>query len=236
MSINLSVGFQIPTNVVEVGTEITADQLAAITNASTPSAANPFLTTSAASFLPLAGGTMTGAIVVTAINSNTNVDITFDAYNDTGAGTHFLHTFDAATGKLNLATNGGGLTFPDGTIQTVAGYPNTNPSGFITSSYTYEPKKAVANLCASCFISNGSTFYFTNYVALCVAQGTKFTTGSAFLLGLGIPANAPTYTFALTSSSASQADTGISYTSVAGHNVCYSEDSGSSWTYSDLTF
>lgn len=150
----------IPTNVVEVGNEITADQLAAITNgSSTPTSANPFAT---------------NAFV---------------------------------TGQ-----------------------------GYVTTSYTYEPKKAIANLCASCFISNGSTFYFTNYVALCVAQGTKFTTGSAFLLGLGIPANAPTYTFALTSSSASQADTGISYTSVAGHNVCYSEDSGSSWTYSDLTF
>lgn len=198
MSINVSVGVQIPTNVVEVGNEITADQLAAIYWAFTPSQTNPFLTTDAADFLPLAGGNMTGGIVfdttglqninkgtfdnslggyngisltcavgyelnwqgghlsnwysgayqpiyldspivVTAINSNTNIDITFDAYNDTGAGTHFLHTFDAATGKLNLATNGGGLTFPDGTIQTVAGYPNTNPNGYITSASGGQP-------------------------------------------------------------------------------------------------
>ena len=239
MTISASVSTQIPTNVVEVGNEITADQLAAITNASNgPSGANPFLTQTGAgnAYLQLVGGTLTGAVYVPQINNILNTDLVIDSYNDTGGGTHYLHKFTPYDGKFLLATNGGGLVFPDGTTQTVAGYPNTNPSGFITSSYTYEPKKAIANLCASCFVSNGSTFYFTNYVALCVAQGTKFTTGSAFLLGLGIPANAPTYTFALTSTSASQADTGVVYTSVAGQNVCYSEDSGSSWTYSDLTF
>jgi hypothetical protein len=46
MSINVSVGVMIPTNVVEVGNEISADQLAAITSASTPSAANPMATQS----------------------------------------------------------------------------------------------------------------------------------------------------------------------------------------------
>ena len=44
MALQASVGFQIPTNVVEVGNEISADQLAAITSASTPSAANPMAT------------------------------------------------------------------------------------------------------------------------------------------------------------------------------------------------
>ena len=46
MSINVSVGVMIPTNVVEVGDEISADQLAGIQNASTPSAANPMATQS----------------------------------------------------------------------------------------------------------------------------------------------------------------------------------------------
>jgi hypothetical protein len=46
MALQASVGFQIPTNVVEVGNEISADQLAAITNASTPSAGNPLTTQS----------------------------------------------------------------------------------------------------------------------------------------------------------------------------------------------
>jgi len=45
MSISVSVGVMIPTNVVEVGNEITADQLAAINAASNaPTAGNPFAT------------------------------------------------------------------------------------------------------------------------------------------------------------------------------------------------
>jgi hypothetical protein len=44
MSLQASVGFQIPTNVVEVGDELTADQLAAIQNASMASASNPMIT------------------------------------------------------------------------------------------------------------------------------------------------------------------------------------------------
>ena len=46
MALQASVGFQIPTNVVEVGNEISADQLGAITNSSTPSAGNPLTTQS----------------------------------------------------------------------------------------------------------------------------------------------------------------------------------------------
>jgi hypothetical protein len=46
MSINVNVGNIIPTNVVEVGNEISADQLAAITAANSPSATNPFATAS----------------------------------------------------------------------------------------------------------------------------------------------------------------------------------------------
>lgn len=46
MALQASVGFQIPTNVVEVGNEISADQLAAIGASSFPSAANPMATQS----------------------------------------------------------------------------------------------------------------------------------------------------------------------------------------------
>jgi len=126
MSISASVGVQIPTNVVEVGNEITSDQLGAITSASSPSAANPFLT--------LAGGTLTGAVSVPQINNNLNVDLVIDSYNDSGAGTHYLHKFTPYDGKFNLATNGGGLVFPDATVQTTAGYPNTNPNGYVSTS------------------------------------------------------------------------------------------------------
>jgi hypothetical protein len=45
MSISAQVGVMIPTNVVEIGNEISSDQLAAIQNASNaPSAANPYAT------------------------------------------------------------------------------------------------------------------------------------------------------------------------------------------------
>ena len=44
MSINASVGTMIPTNVIEVGNEITTDQLNAITSASSPTGVNPFAT------------------------------------------------------------------------------------------------------------------------------------------------------------------------------------------------
>jgi hypothetical protein len=45
MGITAQVGVMIPTNVVEVGNEISSDQLAAIANAQlSPSAANPFVT------------------------------------------------------------------------------------------------------------------------------------------------------------------------------------------------
>ena len=47
MTISASVSTQIPTNVVEIGNEISASQLAAITSASAPTGGNPFLTTSA---------------------------------------------------------------------------------------------------------------------------------------------------------------------------------------------
>ena len=70
--------------------------------------------------LPLTGGTLTGAVNVTQINNTTNTNIDIDVYNDTGAGTHFVHSFDAYTGVFELATNGGGITFPDSTTQTTA--------------------------------------------------------------------------------------------------------------------
>jgi len=44
MSINVSVGVMIPVDVLEVGNEISADQLAAIQNASGASASNPMVT------------------------------------------------------------------------------------------------------------------------------------------------------------------------------------------------
>jgi hypothetical protein len=73
--------------------------------------------------------TFTTRIYTPAIRNILNTDLVVDAYNDTGAGTHFLHNFNANDGRLLLATNGGGLTFPNGTTQTVAGIPDAPSDG-----------------------------------------------------------------------------------------------------------
>lgn len=122
-------------------------------------------------------------IVVTAINSNTNVDITFDAYNDSGAGTHYLHTFDAATGKLNLATNGGGLTFPDSTVQSTAAVAGVSSDKALANAiaasmwYAYDVgsdwnrqtgitnAKILAGDISSCGVNDGTNF-FTGFPAI----------------------------------------------------------------------
>ena len=64
--------------------------------------------------------TFTTRIYTPAIRNLLNTDLQVDAYNDTGAGTHYLHYFNAYDGRLILATNGGGLTYPDATTQTTA--------------------------------------------------------------------------------------------------------------------
>ena len=61
-----------------------------------------------------------GKIQTPTIKNILNADLVIDSYNDTGAGTHYLHKFTPLDGKLVLATNGGGLTFPDGTTQSTA--------------------------------------------------------------------------------------------------------------------
>jgi hypothetical protein len=68
----------------------------------------------------LASPTFTTRIYTPSIRNLLNTDLEVDAYNDTGAGTHFLHYFNAYDGRLILATNGGGLTYPDATTQTTA--------------------------------------------------------------------------------------------------------------------
>ena len=127
---------------------------------------------------------------------------------------------DNGSGSITKLTTTG-ITFPDSTTQTTAA--------------TYDAKKAIANLAASCFTTNGSTIGFTNYIAAAVAQGSKFQTSSAYLLGIGTPGYGPT-TLTLTYSSATFADSGVSWGSYSGQAIAYSDDYGTTWTYADLTF
>jgi len=73
--------------------------------------------------LKLTGGTLSGTLYVPTVRNLLNENLNIAAYNDTGAGTTFNHTFSPLDGKFNLATNGGGLTFPNGSTQTTAGLP-----------------------------------------------------------------------------------------------------------------
>ena len=84
--------------------------------------------------LKLTGGTLSGELSLPQVGNLLNENLVVDSYNDTGAGTHYYHTFTPFDGKFNLATNGGGLTFPDGTTQTTAGLPLTG--GTLTGKVT----------------------------------------------------------------------------------------------------
>jgi len=163
-----------------------------ITNAGGITFSDDSVQTTAA--LPITGGTLTGAVVVTAINGSTNADITFDAYNDTGAGTHFVHTFDAFTGKLNLATNGGGLTFPDSTVQTTAAVSGVTVDKALANAiaaslwYTYDGYDWIRS--ADTGIVNARVL--SGEVSTCgISDGTSFVTGfPSSILTTSLVANA----------------------------------------------
>ena len=88
----------------------------------TQSGMSSYLTTASASstYAPLASPTFSGSVFIPTIRNLLNDDLVIDSYNDTGAGTHYLHKFTPFDGKFVLAPNGGGLTFPDASTQTTA--------------------------------------------------------------------------------------------------------------------
>lgn len=77
----------------------------------------------------LSGATFAGTVYAPTLRNLLNTDLVIDSYNDNGAGTHYLHKFTPFDGKLVLAPNGGGLTFPDDTTQTTA----FNPADYVTT-------------------------------------------------------------------------------------------------------
>ena len=72
-----------------------------------------------------AGDTMSGTLYLPTARNLLNADLNIVAYNDTGAGTTYTHAFNPWNGTFQLATNGGGLRFPDSTYQATAGLPLT---------------------------------------------------------------------------------------------------------------
>ena len=134
MSINLSVGVMIPTNVVEVGNEISADQLAAITNASNaPSAANPFATNT----FVTGQGYVTGVPIRGINNGTATIDGGDNNY------IYVINNGDTLTIDDEINNNPPvGIELPvistsgNGTITCLGSVTVNNSSGFTLPSYT----------------------------------------------------------------------------------------------------
>jgi hypothetical protein len=86
----------------------------------------------------LTGDTMSGTLHVPEIRNLLNTNLIIDSYNDNGAGTHYEHKFTPFDGKFLLATNGGGLVFPDGTTQTTAATGSGFTGGTVTSPIIFD--------------------------------------------------------------------------------------------------
>jgi hypothetical protein len=124
----------------------------------------------------LSGASFSGTVYTPSIRNLLNTDLVIDSYNDTGAGTHYLHKFTPFDGKFVLATNGGGITFPDGTTQgTAATTPNLTPYALLAGATftgkvnTLSPTSTNAGLNIG---SINSTANLTNSVAGDVWIGT----------------------------------------------------------------
>jgi hypothetical protein len=94
--------------------------------------------------LKLTGGTLSGELELPQIGNLLNANLVINSYNDTGAGTNYNHTFTPFDGMFNLAPNGGGLKFPNGTVQTTAGLPLTG--GTLTGKLTATPTSGIAGI------------------------------------------------------------------------------------------
>jgi len=145
MSISVSVGVMIPTNVVEVGNEITADQLAAINAASNaPTAGNPFATnafvtgqgyiTSAPQTQPLLRPLSFGSqsidendnYYIYVLNNSETLTLNDDSVNNPPIGSAFTILFIASTsGSVSpdsgVTLNGGSMSYTqaNGVVKTL---------------------------------------------------------------------------------------------------------------------
>ncbi len=90
----------------------------------------------------LTGATFSGEIETPSIGNLLNAELIIDSYNDTGAGTHYYHKFTPYDGKFVLAPNGGGLVFPDTTIQNTAAYSKAQSDAYIATVATWVDTKA----------------------------------------------------------------------------------------------
>ena len=160
------------------------------------------------------GGTITNPIIVQ------------DAYNTSQIGTSSISVHTDGYGLVYLQQ--GGVQFGDGTFQSTA---------YAGVDY----KKNIANIAMSCFQSNNinSYFWFNGSIAMSVIMSGKFTSSIATeQLGFGTSGTTPT-PFTLSSTNDAFGNTyatcTIPWGSMYGVSIAYSNDTGSTWTYSDFS-
>jgi hypothetical protein len=84
-------------------------------------------------YATLTGATFSGEISAPQVGNLLNTDLVIDSYNDTGAGTHYYHKFTPFDGKFVLAPNGGGLVFPDATVQSTSAYSKAQTDSYVST-------------------------------------------------------------------------------------------------------
>ena len=143
-------------------------------------------------YLPLAGGTMVGYLYSNVLNGMDSVmtEANFkvkQTSNPTSYGELTYNTLRIADSVGSMVVNPGGLTFPDATIQTTAGYPITNPSGFMTSgdvAANYYPLSNPSNFIGDA-PSDGTTYGRNNAAWVATVSNPGFTnsvwTGSTYV-------------------------------------------------------
>jgi len=120
------------------------------------------------SYLPLAGGTMTGTLYVPTIGNILNTNLVIDAYNDDGAGTHNYFTFNPYGGGLQLPSGSAGITFGNASVQTIA-FPGFNNAA-LTGNPT-APTPATSD--------NDTSIATTAFVVGQAGTGTPIVDGTA---------------------------------------------------------
>jgi hypothetical protein len=122
----------------------------------------------------LTGATFSGEIEAPQIGNVLNTDLVIDSYNDTGAGTHYYHKFTPFDGKFVLAPNGGGLVYPDATIQSTASYSKAQSDAQIATVGTWVDTKA----------DWGHTHTIADVTGLQTALNSKLTVPQTWIEGV----------------------------------------------------
>jgi len=178
------------------------------------------------SYVPLAGGTMTGTLYVPTIGNILNTNLVIDAYNDDGAGTHNYFTFNPYGGGFQLPSGSAGITFGNASVQTIA-FP-----GFNNAALTGNPTAPTAtfgdddtSIATTAFVQAGllgGTAVARNLEVYVRNQsGASIPAGSIVFIS-GATGNRPLITLSQANNDANSAQTmGFTKTTIANNAFGY---------------